>query len=238
MLHRARATALLLLFTLTALGCASHSADGPEPIRASSNFLHPPFSSRDEQGRPVGIEIELVAAAAARLGREVVWVDRPFGDLIPGVARGDADVAASTIGINAERAKVVAFTRPYFETTIVALTRQGDGEPRLLAELADRRIGTERATSTVSAAKLHVPDAVRVLDRDDGKTWAEMLADGRIDAVVLDRSHADKFMRDAGTRFHVIEEPLQVERFGLVVHHEASALKSALDSVIEARGER
>ena len=212
-----------------------HDAEVP-PLVAVSNFLHPPFSSRDEDGSAVGLEVDLVAEAARRLGRQVVWVERPFGELLLAVARGEADVAASTIGITQERAKLVTFSRSYYDTTIVALVRTGADEPRTLTHLSGRRIGTERSTTAVAAAAERTPKALRVLDRAEGRSWAEMLAAGEIDGVVLDHSHASKFMADAGTRFHVVEEPLQVERFGLALHHDATELRAVLDTVIAERG--
>ena len=199
---------------------------------AVSNMLHPPFSSLDGDGRPVGVEVELVAAAARRLGREVLWVERPFGELLAAVAAGEADLAAATIGITAERARAVAFSEPYFETSIVALVRPDAGEPVTLDGLAGRRVATERGTTAVDALAARVPAATRILDRDDGRTWAQLLAAGEVDAVVLDESHAPKFIANAGVPFEVLAEPLRRELFGIAVHPEARELLDALNEAI------
>lgn len=217
------------------------AAPTPAPLVAASNFLHPPFSSLDAEGRPVGIEVDLVADAARRLGREVVWVERSFGELLDAVAQGEVDLAASTIGITDERRRLVAFSVPYFETSIVALVRAGTGEPRSLDELAGRRVSTERGTTSIAAVARRIPTAVRVLDREDGATWARMLGTGRIDAVVLDLSHADTFVadareEDAGAQLQVLGEPIQRERFGIATQPGASELLGALDAAILAAG--
>jgi ABC-type amino acid transport substrate-binding protein len=206
-----------------------------ETLVAASNMLHPPFSSRDGQGKPIGIEVELIETAARTLSRQVKWIEPAFAEWIPSVANGTADVAASTLGITAERERLVAFTDPYFTTTIVAVTRTGTNEPKTLAQLAGRRIATERGTTAVHAAASRLPDAKPVLDKVEGRTWQLMLAGKEIDAIVLDRSHVEKFMADAGVRLHVIAEPLCEEHFALAVHKHATELRRQLNRAIAAR---
>ena len=55
---------------------------------------------------------------------------------------------------------------------------------------------------------------------------------GEVDAVVIDESHAETFMSNAGVRFLVVQEPLAEERFGIATHHDAVGLRAALDAVI------
>ena len=42
---------------------------------------------------------------------------------------------------------------------------------------------------------------------------------GEVDAIVIDHSHAETFMKNANTRFHVIPSPLAEERLGIATHH-------------------
>lgn len=232
----------LLGFSLFGWVAGCHSAEpssgADAGLLAVSNFLHPPFSSRDESGRAVGLEVDLVRLAANSMSQEVEWQERAFSELLVAVEEGQADMAASTIGVTPERAKRVAFTDPYHTTTIIALTRTGPGEPRSLEELSGKRVGTERSTTAVGAAKRRIPEATRVLERTEGKSWAEMLVAKEIDAVVLDASHASKFMADAQRRFHRIREPLQQEHFAFAVALEADALRASLNLAIEAATEQ
>lgn len=222
-----------------ALGCGTLRGDERStgypatfPIVAASNFLHPPFSSQDEDGVAVGMEIDLLAEAASRLEITSEWIELPFRDLINAVAERQVRVAASTIGITAERSQIVQFTSPYFTTRIVALARMGADEPKQLSDLSKRSIGTETATTAVSAAKKHLPEAKRVTERLPDMSWAQMLEAGDIDAVVLDESHAQKFMADAGVQFHIIEEALAEEHFAFALHTADDELLQALNSVI------
>lgn len=213
----------------------SSSVNDAPPLIAISNFVHPPFSSRNESGKAIGIEIDIIAEAARRLGREVEWRERAFGELIGAVAAGEADVAAATLGITAERAELVTFSESYYRTSIVALVREGEREPKTLADLEGLVVATDPGTTGVPAIRNGVPGAVLRTNRGESESWGELLATGDVDAVVIDHSHAETFMKTAGTRFHVIAEPLAEERFGLATQHQASELRAALDAAIRER---
>lgn len=227
--------ALSLPILFLAAGCMIPRASEKEPFVAVSNFLHPPFSFEDASGRPVGIEVELVEEAARRLGRRVEWRELAFGELMDAVFWGKADIAAATIGITEARRKRVAFSKPYFRTNIVALTRPGSGEPRTLEDLNARRVATDRGTTAVSATAARIPGAIRVTERPSGQTWAQLLLAGGVDAVVLDQSHVEKFSTDAGAELVEIAEPLREELFGLVVRKSDRELRETLNRVIDER---
>lgn len=161
-----------------------------------SDMLNPPFSSWDDDGHAVGLEVDIVADAARQLGRRVTWIEKPFRELLPGVASGDADISASTIGITPERAKSVTFSRPYFETEIVALVRRGVGEPTSLESLAELRIGAGATTTAEAAAKKRFPRAEIVTSVSDGDSMRAMLERGDVDAWVLDRTAAERAIEE------------------------------------------
>ena len=137
------------------------TSDAPAQARtlvAVSNMTHPPFSSLDASGRAVGMEVDIVEAAAASLGYTVEWVERPFGELLTAVQSGEADFAVSTIGTTAIRRELVAFSEPYFVTQIVALVKDGPGRLESLAELGGKTIGADGGTTSS-------PTAIALLQR-------------------------------------------------------------------------
>ncbi len=201
--RRAAVLGALLAIALIAASCAStccrDSCDADAtgaPIVVYSDMLNPPFSSWDESGRAVGLEVDIVADAARSLGRPVEWIEKPFRDLLPGVANGKADIAASTIGITEERAKTVTFSRPYFETEIVALVRARENEPSTLQELAEVRIGAGATTTSESAVEKRFPRAELVTSVADGDSMRAMLERGDVDAWVLDRTAAERAIEE------------------------------------------
>ncbi|MFT5287805.1 MAG: ABC-type amino acid transport substrate-binding protein [Planctomycetota bacterium] len=224
---------LLLIASVSACKSTPPIGSPAEPLIVVSNFVHPPFSSRDELGQAVGIEVELIAKAAKHLNRDVVWQERPWAELLSAVASGEADFAASTIGITSERAQTVAFSEPYFETSVIAVVTDSPDGPKTLAQLDRARVGTDPGTTGVVAVKSRLPNATLLTERTDERSWGEWLVTGDIDAVIIDASHAETFMKNAGTRFHVIEEPLAKEHFGIVMQLGATELHDAMNRVIQ-----
>ena len=196
---------------------------------------HVGFSSWDESGAAVGIEAEIVEAAAAELGFDVEWVERPFVELLTAVANGEVDVAVSTIGITAERRRRVAFSKPYFETQIVALVRDDDDAPSTLLELSSARIGAEDFSSSYPAASEQWPEATLVVEQPEGMGWLEMVDQGLIDAYVVDASDQGRLEARAGIRLRRIEAPLSAEYFGVAMQLDAVELREAVNRAIEQR---
>jgi polar amino acid transport system substrate-binding protein len=145
-----------VLVVCLVVGCAGAiaAADGetgrlPEkarPLRVlTSDF--PPFFFLDEQGRPAGLEYKLLASFAQTDGLEleIVWV-RDFSDIIDALIRGDGDVIASTLTIDSERGKRVAFSVPYFSVRAVLVQRRGSTLVDL-ASLVGKRAVTIKGTT-------------------------------------------------------------------------------------------
>lgn len=211
--------------------------DSGRTLIAASNMVHPPFSSWNEDGRAVGIEVDIVEQAARELGFRVQWVERPFPELLDAIENGEIDIAVSTIGITEERKKRVTFSEPYFETQIVALVRDDDTSPRTLAGLSEATIGADRGTTSYPAARKQWPSATLVGRVQDGMTWPEMVVRERIDAFVVDASDQERLESASGVTLLRIEEPLSAEYFGVAMAHGEDALLAAINRAIEISGE-
>lgn len=223
-----------LLAGALAASCASHPpADGAAatPLVVGCDFTNAPFAWRDGARPPEGRDVEMTRALCARLGRPLVWEQRPFDQLLGGVERGQLDAAVATLGITPERAERVAFTDPYFETDVLALVRAGDGEPRTLADLHGRPVAAGVGTTSERAVRLRVPGAVLAVPSDkDGSSVALLLA-GAIDAAIMDGPDARDAARD-DPRLTWIAEPLAAERYAIAVRPDAPELVAALNAAL------
>jgi polar amino acid transport system substrate-binding protein len=63
----------------------------------------------------IGSDIELVERFGAYLGKEIVYSDMEFGNLIAAVSTKKIDMIASTLMITEERQKQIDFSNPYYE---------------------------------------------------------------------------------------------------------------------------
>jgi polar amino acid transport system substrate-binding protein len=217
-----------VLAVMTALAAAD-----PAPLVVISDFANPPFSSWNEGApEPEGLEPDLMRELAARAGRPIRWSRRPFTGLLAAVAAHDGDVVAATVGITAERAKRVAFTRPYHDTRIAVVVREGAEEPRSLAGLAGLHVGAGRGTTSEDAVRRELPHAVPVLDREDDRTFEHLLVERAIAAVVMDAPAADRLVGEHPGLLRRLEQDLGAERYAFAVARDRPELLAAIEGLL------
>ena len=86
----------------------------------------PPFSFISN-GKPSGLEIDLLTEWANRRNRQLEYLNMDFASQIPAVQTGKVDMAMGSISITEERQKQVLFSDGYIASHIIFLTRNGEG---------------------------------------------------------------------------------------------------------------
>jgi polar amino acid transport system substrate-binding protein len=203
-------------------GLAPFVAVGPdadELVRLS----HDSAPIRAVDGRTVaGFDVDLAAAAAHALGSrlEIVLVAQ-FDDLLPGLERGAYDVVMSGLTRTLDRARVVAFSDPYFASGLQVLAPTSTRFATLAALVAAHgRVAVRAATTGESFARTTLAGTtVRALPTDAAVLAA--VDGGDVDAAVIDYVSA----RDATVRGHVRATlaPLEDRRF--TIEHFAFAVR-------------
>jgi polar amino acid transport system substrate-binding protein len=145
----------------------------------------------------VGLDVDIAALVAQGLGREPTFVQITFTSLDQSAARGDFDLGLSGIEDTPARRASVAATMPYYEFREVLTVRAGDRDRfRTFADLKGHKVATRGGTIAYELllAAEHDHGLVAVSYDDDVHPYAD-LANGRVDAVLLDNVLADRSMR-------------------------------------------
>jgi polar amino acid transport system substrate-binding protein len=120
-----------------------------DKLTICSDLPYPPLEYFDEQGNPVGSDIELGAAIASRLGLSEVVNNTVFDTIIPALLGGKCDIIISDQNITADRVKQVDMI-PYFsagQAFVVAV-----GNPKNLMttnDLCGNAVAAETGTTEV-----------------------------------------------------------------------------------------
>lgn len=178
-------TAILLLAS-TAL-CMASTAAAAAPLRVLA-YETAPFFFRGADGKPAGIEYEILDYYAKSKGQtvQVIWTD-DFEGILPRIARGEAHVAAATITITPERRQQVSFSSPYFPTRVMLIEPKGQNTQRL-GQLAGSTVAVMKGT-TYEELLAAIPRVKMV----HGATEAELMqlvASGRARATAADSAVA------------------------------------------------
>ncbi len=158
-----------------------------------------PFVEADlkDPAKVRGFDVEVAEAIARGLGRQPVFVQVAFSSIDASVARGDFDIGMSGVEDTPARRAMLAVTIPYFEFHEVLTVRAGDrARYRGLEDLRGRRVGTLVATiaSETLAAGRERYGYLPVSYDDDVHPYTD-LAEGRLDAVLLDHIIAARSVR-------------------------------------------
>ncbi|HMA33587.1 MAG TPA: ABC transporter substrate-binding protein [Chloroflexia bacterium] len=163
----------------------------PGTLTVGTDVGYPPMEFVDDQGRITGIDIDIAAEIANRLGLQLSVVAYNFDEIIPALNRNQFDVVVSSISITPERRAVVNFV-PYLDTGRAVQVRQGNPQGiKTLDDLsgktavaeqgtADERILQTLNTRLGAAGKPKV--TVRTYPTDDAAV--EQVRTGQADAVL------------------------------------------------------
>jgi len=226
-----------LLITIVFLFSTACTSETPAPVlRIASDATFAPFHLVDGNGTPTGFDIELARAVAREAGFDPQVVVLDYAALFSGLKDNTHDVVAATTGITPEREEIYLFSEPYFATCQVAVVRIGPGEARSVADLGDKRIGASGAGTSFKAMQTLDGELVSLADGQGQSA----LADGRIDAWIVDEFDGVGVARASQGKLLVLPEPVALERYGFVLGRDQQALKSQLDralAVLMERGE-
>lgn len=210
----AAGVAAVLALTACASGSGSTGEDSGEA--AGSSLVAPvtegkltiatgepafePWVVGDDPESGEGFEAAVAYAVAEKLGYsrdDVVWVRTTFDAAIaPGPK--DFDLNIQQFSVTPERAEVVDFSSPYYETTqaVVAATGSAAASAKSLADLKGALIGVMSGTTSLKAAEDVIAPSNDVQVFNDNADAVTALQTGQVDALVVDLPTAF-YVRDA-----------------------------------------
>jgi len=180
-----------------------------------------------------GFDVEVAETIARGLGRTARFQQVQFQSIDASVERGDFDIGLSGVEDTPARRAEHAVTIPYFEFREVLAVRSGDlARFRTLADLKGRRVGTLAGTiayDTLLARR--ASDGLEVVSYDDDVHPYTDLAEGRLDAVLLDNIIAARSLRRV-PGLAVEPEAVSTGRYVGVLARRNAALRDRIDVIL------
>jgi polar amino acid transport system substrate-binding protein len=119
----------------------------PDKLVICSDLPYPPQEYFDDQGNPIGSDIEIGQGIAARLGLTAEVENSVFDTIIPALTGGKCDIILSAQNINAERLGQVDMI-PYFLAGQAFLVQAGNPENiQSTQDLCGKKIAVEAGTT-------------------------------------------------------------------------------------------
>lgn len=173
-------------------------ADDAEELVMGTNAEFPPYEFYDGEAI-VGIDAEIAAAIADKLGMKLRIDDMAFDAIITAVQTGKADMAMAGLTVTEERKETVAFTSSYARGVQVIIVPENSditSVDDLFAEGASNKIGVQTATTgdLYTTWDLEDEGLATIMRYNKGADAVAALVAGKVDCVVIDNEPAKAFV--------------------------------------------
>ena len=209
----ALALAAVMLFAFAACGQTAEK----EVLTMGTNAAFPPYEMVDENNNIIGIDAEIAAAVAEKLGMELEIKDMAFDSLITAVSSGAIDVVLAGMTVTPERAEAVNFSDSYATGIQVVIVAE-DSAIATIDDLAGKKIGVQSGTTgDIYCAGDYGEDAVARYD--NGALAVQALQNGQVDCVVIDNEPAKAFV-EANEGLKILETEYITENYAAAIAKE------------------
>ena len=206
----------------------SQAAGGTLTMATNAEFE--PWEYHDGD-KIIGIDADIAAALAKKLGMELKIEDMAFDAIIPSVSSGKADFGMAAISVTDERKASVDFTNTYADSALVVLVKNDNTEITGADALSGHKIGAQTGTT----GELKATDLAGDENVERYNTYFEAiqsLKQGKIDAVVIDKAPAKVFLSQNDDIKQVGEE-MDKEEYAIAVEKGNTELVDKLNTAIE-----
>jgi len=186
----------------------------------------------------VGIDAEIAAAIAEKLGLELRIDDMEFDSILAAVNAGRADIGMAGMTITEERLESVYFSVSYATGIQVVIVREDSGitsADELYEDGANFNIGVQTSTTGDLYATWFLEDAglATVHRYRRGSDAVQSLVTGRVDCVIIDNEPAKAFVA-ANPGLKILEQEFEIEDYAIAIRRGNTALKEAIDDALRA----
>lgn len=184
-----------------------------------------PFSWKNEDGKRVGFEIDLLKYISDKIDIDVEFIDCEFQDAIPFAKEGKADLVASIITHKASREEDVDFTVTYFMDAERFLVKKDSGIKSLDdLKKEGRKLATAQGDSVQETMRRIAPEVELFLVSDFPEHYIA-LQNGQADAVAGDSVALlirKNTLFDNPSEYEIVGKPLSYAPMGMLLPEDES----------------
>ena len=233
------ATTMVFAMMTSLVGCGGSEPAAEESttdtLVMATNATFPPYEFYEGE-EIVGIDAELGAAIAEKLGMEFKIEDMEFDAIIPSVVSGKASFGIAGMTPTEERLMSADFSIPYTKGVQVIIVKEDSAitsADDLFAEGASNVIGVQTGTTGDLYSTWDLEDAgLATIERfNKGGDAVLALTQGKVDCVVIDNEPAKEFVA-ANEGLTILDTEYAVEDYAMCFAKD-SELTAAVNGALE-----
>lgn len=202
-------------------------------LKIGTDPTYAPNEYKDDAGNPIGWDIDLANAMAAKLGVKAQYTAAKFDNIIPSIVGGKYDLGVSSFTDTVEREKQVDFVNYYSAGVLWASAKGKDVDPNNACGLKVAvEAGTYEDTEEIPAKSKACTDAgkpaIQVFKYDGQDQATNALVLGQVDAMSADSPITEYAIHQQSDKIQAAGETFDVAPYGF-----ATAKGAELTDVIK-----
>lgn len=192
-----------------------------------TNAEFPPYEYYEGQ-EIVGIDAEMAAAVAEKLGMKLQIEDMAFDSLIAALSSGKVDMVAAGMTVTEERQASVNFSDSYATGVQVIIVKE-DSDIAGEADLNGKTVGVQLGTT----GDIYADDieGATVERYNKGMEAVQALSQGKIDAVIIDNEPAKVFVSEV-EGLKILEEAFVTEDYAIAIAKDNEELLEKVNAAL------
>ena len=235
-------SAMILALSMTACG-STPAGNGTGlntavagKLTMATNAAFPPYEYV-EGGQIAGIDADIAAAIAEKLGLELQIDDMEFDSITEAIKGGKADVGMAGMTVTPDRQEEVDFTVSYATGVQVVIVTEDSAITSvddLFAEGASHIVGVQRnTTGDIYTTDDIEKEGLGSIERySKGADAVQALKTGKVDCVVIDNEPAKAFVNEVGG-LKILETEYITEDYAAAMSKENAALYEAVNTALQ-----
>ncbi|MCH4179293.1 MAG: ABC transporter substrate-binding protein [Megasphaera sp.] len=179
-------------------GCGSNGGGGDTASLKGKELkiatgIYAPFSFKDESGKLVGFDVDLIEALSKKLGFTYKITPTEYDNMFMAVTNKEYDLGMGQVCITEDRKKKMDFTIPYENAGLQFVVKQSSGITSV-DQLKGKKIAVEKATAAHKYVTENCKDSEIVIFPAISAAFLEV-EQGRADAMMQDKPNAVYYIK-------------------------------------------
>ena len=212
---------------------AAFTTVNPGKLTMATNAYFPPYEYYEGE-TIIGIDAEIAAAIAEKLGLELEIVDMQFDSIISSVNAGSADMGLAGMTVTPERQEEVDFSISYASGVQSIIVKEGSPITTvddLYAEGAAYKVGVQLGTTGDIYSTDDFGEEL-VTQYTNGNEAVAALLGGDVDCVIIDNEPAKAFVA-ANEGLVILDTEYAIEDYAICFAKNNSALRDKDDGALK-----
>ena len=182
-----------------------------------------------ENGKIVGVDIDIANEIANYIGKELVVKDIAFDSIINELNSGKADFAAAGMSITPERLQKVDFSIEYITSNQVVMVRKDSNIT--MNEIDGKKIAVQLGNVADSYATKNYKNS-KIVRQKKYLTMVEDLKASKVDLIIMDNLPAQEIIK-ANDGLKLLPGYLFSDSYGIAVKKGNTDLLNSINTVLE-----